>query len=340
MSLEVKLVCNKCKCIFFISKKTAAKHKNNILCRNCRISETKKNKSNKEKLKIEEKRKATCKEKFGVDCCFNTKKSREELKKTDWDKRNNKSKNTKKEKYGNENYNNRNKSLKTMIELYGQHSSKDEKVKEKKLKTCKEKYGGGSPICDENIRKKAENTKLKKYGNKNNIEKAKSTWIEKYGVDNPMKYSEIVQKALKSKHFETLKKRGLVYNGVYFDSSWELAYYIWLTDNNKKFIYQPQTPIEYIDENNVKRLYYPDFLVDGKFIEIKGNQFFNEKNEPYNLYKKEYWWNKYNILVENGIYIMREKEAFIYVKYVNEKYGKDFIKSHKITKAFDFSDTN
>ena len=48
MSLQVKLICNKCKCVFYVNKKTAAKHKNDaILCRNCRISETKKNKSEK-----------------------------------------------------------------------------------------------------------------------------------------------------------------------------------------------------------------------------------------------------------------------------------------------------
>ena len=46
------------------------------------------------------------------------------------------------------------------------------------------------------------------------------------------------------------------------------------------------------------------------------------------------------MLLKNNVYIMREKEAFTYVKYVNEKYGKDFIKSHKITEAFDFNDTN
>ena len=131
MSLQVKLICSKCKYTFYVNKKTAAKHKNDtILCRSCRISETKKNKSEKEKQIINEKRKATCLEKFGVDCCFNTEISRDNLRNIDWCKRNKKSNETKKEKYGNENYNNREKSLKTMIEKYGEHSSKS-KRKEK-----------------------------------------------------------------------------------------------------------------------------------------------------------------------------------------------------------------
>ena len=331
MSIQVKLICDKCKTTFMVLKKTAAKHKNDrILCRNCRISETKKNKSDDEKQKIDNKRKSTCIERFGIDCCFNTKESRDNLRKIDWNKRNEKSNVTKKERYGDEYYNNREKSLETMIKKYGEHSSKNKNVKLKKNKTCEQKFGGNSPICDENIRKKAESTKIEKYGNKNNIEKAKQTWLEKYGVDNTMKIKDVVEKALKNKSSGILKKRGFIYDELYFDSSWELAYYIWLKDNNKQFIYHPETPIYYIDDTGETRQYYPDFLVEGKFIEIKGNQFFNEKDEPYNLYKKEYWWNKYNMLLNNNVYIMREKEAFTYVKYVNEKYGKDFIKSLKI----------
>ena len=330
MSLQVKLVCERCGISFNVNKKTAAKYKTNILCRNCRISTTKKNKSSDEKRKIDEKRKATCKERFGVDCCFNTEKSRDRLKNVDWQKRNIKANDTKKERYGDENFNNREKSLNTMITRFGEHSSKNKKVKEKKSETCKKKFGGNSPISDKTIRERAEKTKIERYGNKNNIEKAKETWKHLYGVDNPMKRPEIVQKALETKHFDVLKKRGLVYNGVYFDSSWELAYYIWLTDNNKSFIYHPNISINYLDDNNIERQYFPDFLVEGRFIEIKGNQFFNEKDEPYNLYKKEYWWKKYNMLIANNIYIMREKEAFTYVKYVNENYGKDYIKSFKM----------
>lgn len=132
------------------------------------------------------------------------------------------------------------------------------------------------------------------------------------------------------KHIKEFKKRGFVNDKIYFDSLWKLAYYIWLIDNNKKFVYQPNTPIDYIDKDGTTRQYYPDFLVEGRFIEIKGNQFFNENNEPYNLYKKEYWWSLYNALLNNKVYIMREQEAFTYVKYVNEKYGKEFFKQRKI----------
>lgn len=98
-------------------------------------------------------------------------------------------------------------------------------------------------------------------------------------------------------------------------------------DNKIDFLYQPDTPLEYLDENKKKRLYYPDFLVNGEFQEIKGNQFFNENGEPYNMYKKEFWWEKYNLMLSNNIKIIRQDEALKYVKYVNKKYGIDFLKN-------------
>lgn len=132
------------------------------------------------------------------------------------------------------------------------------------------------------------------------------------------------------KEFDT--KRGYSYNNIYFDSSWKLAFYIWLKENNKQFIYQPEFFIDYIDDNGINRRYSPDFLVEGKFYEIKGSQFFNEKNEPYNHYTKSFWWNKYNCLIKNNIYIMKEDEVLVYVRYVNKKYGNKYLKSFKVCK--------
>lgn len=142
-----------------------------------------------------------------------------------------------------------------------------------------------------------------------------------------------VVKIMKMNTFEKLdEKRGYKYNDLYFENSWSLAYYIWLKDHNKKFEYQISLPLFYIDDDNIKRNHYFDFLVEGKYVEIIGKHFFNEKDEPFNNYSKKYWWKKYQFLIDNNVYIMREKEAFSYVKYVNEKYGKNFIKSHKIKK--------
>jgi hypothetical protein len=49
-------------------------------------------------------------------------------------------------------------------------------------------------------------------------------------------YNEYKQSLL-TKNKKFCKNRFYKYNNIIFDSSWELAYYIWLNDNNIKFIY-------------------------------------------------------------------------------------------------------
>lgn len=124
-------------------------------------------------------------------------------------------------------------------------------------------------------------------------------------------------------------KKGYQYNGIHFDSSWELAYYIWLSDNGKAFIYHPPFYLEYTDDTAMCRQYQPDFLVEGKFIEIKGDQFFNEKGEPYNHYEKAFWWNKYNALLANGVEILRFEKIREYLRYIKKRYGKRYLQSFK-----------
>jgi len=89
-----------------------------------------------------------------------------------------KAKKTKLEKYGNENYNNR----------------------EQAEKTCEEKYGVKNTMqIDENILK-SKKTKLEKHGdeNYNNREQAEKTCEEKYGVQHHMQNEESLNKMIKT----------------------------------------------------------------------------------------------------------------------------------------------
>lgn len=87
---------------------------------------------------------------------------------------NQKGKLTRLAKYGDENYNNREKAKETMIEL----------------------YGGNSTLSSPILSKKVEETKLEKYGDAhyNNPNKNRETCLEKYGVDNVLKVPEIQEK--------------------------------------------------------------------------------------------------------------------------------------------------
>lgn len=305
-----------------------------ILCKNCKISLSKLQLTTEQKAQINEKRRTTNIAKFGVETPLVLESSRAKLTQVDTQAKIEKIEKTKLEKYGDKHYNNRNKAMKTMNKKYGMHSSKVDTVIQKKETTCKAKYGNKCSLQNELVKNKAKTTKIKKYGDSsyNNSAKRKITCLEKYGVENSMQNEQIKQKSMQNKSVSMIFSIGYLYNNIHFDSSWELAYYIWLSDNNKQFIYHPEFSIAYTDDNGIDRVYFPDFLVEGKFVEIKGEQFFNKEGEPYNLYKKEFWKNKYNMLIKNNIEILRQPDINNILKYIKNKYGKQYLKSFKIKK--------
>lgn len=121
------------------------------------------------------------------------------------------------------------------------------------------------------------------------------------------------------------------YNNLIFDSSWELAYYIWLTDNNIKFEYQPNIYFEYTVNNKIHK-YFPDFCIENKLYEIKGTQFFNESGEFIDPYKNNMLKAKckYQCMLDNNVKILKEEDIKPILKYITEKYGKDYLKQFKI----------
>lgn len=102
-------------------------------------------------------------------------------------------KSTKLLRYGDENYNNREKSKKTCISKYGVDCYASTKEMHNKSKeTLKIKYGNEKFINVNRIKE----TKLKKYGNANyvNREKAKQTNKKRYGVEEPLSSKDIRKK--------------------------------------------------------------------------------------------------------------------------------------------------
>jgi uncharacterized C2H2 Zn-finger protein len=101
------------------------------------------------------------------------------------------------------------------------------------------------------------------------------------------------------------------YKGYWCDSSWELAFVIYNLDHNIEFIRNTKG-FDYLF-NNKKYKYYPDFILnDGTYVEIKG--YLDEKA-------------KYKILaIPNLKLILGKNENKIYLDYVIELYGVDFVK--------------
>lgn len=111
-----------------------------------------------------------------------------------------------------------------------------------------------------------------------------------------------------------------LYKNIKFNSSWELAYYIWLKDNKVDFEYQLE-PIPYKVENKTK-YYIPDFRVNGCIIEIKNTYLLNKliKGET------EKHKAKYKCMLENNVLIISKTELYPVFKYIERKYGKNYLK--------------
>lgn len=233
---------------------------------------------------------------------------------------------------------------KTCLEKYGtENAAQNSEVKAKYINTWKEKYGCMGYFqrgCDQNEIQKLAHSDLayerKKIKNRKNFgtdwpaqskeiqKKMQDTYEERTGYRNAMQNPEDAARCHRGKY---------LYKNIRFDSSWELAVYIWLEDNNKQFTYHPNPVFDYIDDEGITRVYYPDFLIEGKLYEIKGTQFFNDKSEPYDFYNNKYWWGKYNALLEHKVKILKMDDIKLFLRYVKDKYGKNYLKQFKIEKG-------
>jgi len=209
-----------------------------------------------------------------------------------------KNKLTKKEKYGDENYNNRIKAKNTCIKKYGvENVQQDKKIKEKTNKTNFKKYGGNAPNFSKEVQEKHKNTTFKNNGinfynewrqnikivlkekyndeNYNNREKNRQTNLERYGTENPMQNDKIKNKARKSK----------LENGSYYTDEQRSNYMnYWLgvkreTNKNKKQLFENWDGIDFYDGENIKNNFTYD-SGDKKYptIDHKISVFYGFKN--------------------------------------------------------------
>jgi len=212
-----------------------------------------------------------------------------------------KSKETKKERYGDENYHNSDKKVETLYDRYGEGYFKNlsDSLKEKFLK----EHGVEHPLQLDEFKDKMKQTNLDKYGVENVSqveefkEKRKETMMELYGVENASQNEDIKQKKkdtsmknfgvshhlkdydMLQKHFKAqLKVKKYKDTKLYYQGSYELHFLELMDDkgllsqvsNGRSYDY------EFMDENHV---YHTDFVYDSKDIEIKSGWTYNKNGE-------------------------------------------------------------
>ena len=270
-----------------------------------------------------------------------------------------KQKKTKKERYGNENYNNSKSYKETCLKMYGvdNYSKTDDckkNVKKIKLKrygnenynnkkksklTCLEKYGTEYPLQNDEIKQKGKNTIIKKYGvdsytkTKEFQEKCKKTCLKKYGVDNYTKTEEFQERYKNT----CLEKYGVdnytkteEFQERYEDTCLKKYGVIHplLNDDILHKYHQNLFKKEIYKDINYQGSYELDFLV--KFNEDfkieRGKMFKYEYNGKIKRYFPDFYLPKYNLIVEI-------KSNYIYnlAKDINELKKKSVLK-----KGFNF----
>lgn len=158
---------------------------------------------------------------------------------------------------------------------------------------------------EEGVRAKQKRVKTFKEGIANGVIK-KSFKGKKHTTETKKKISESMKGNKNYNINKTGRGRKGYYKGIFCDSSYELAYVIYCIDHGIDIIRNTES-FPYIF-NGEKHLYYPDFIVNDEYIEIKG-----------------FWKPQVDVkasAVDKKIRVLYPKDMQDIFEYIKERYGK------------------
>lgn len=181
-------------------------------------------------------------------------------------------------------------------------------------------HGVNNNFQRRDVQNKIKQNNLIKYGVENQFQrneiqdKIKQTLLQKYGYEYIAQVRDVYKKSLTKYYFD----------GESFDSFPEVAVWIFAKDHNWDIEREPIS-FKYEYENKV-HLYFPDFCINGQYVEIKGLQFFENKDpnksmiNPYNKSKNGIAEAKHQCAIQNNVAIWTNKDFSPYIKYVQDNY--------------------
>ena len=244
------------------------------------------------------------KEKYGVSNVWQLEETKNKISKT------------KLEVHGDPNWNNTEKAKSTRYERYDGKYQDSDKIRQYNL----EHFGYDWKINTEEVRNTIKQNNLSKYGQEYTInlpevrEQVKTTNLKKLGVENPF------QLGVGNKQCQFIK------DNVIFDSSWELALWIYAKDHNEEIEREPLR-LKY-EANNKVHYYKPDFMYLGNLIEIKGDYLVDSEGKLIDFYGKGkndlVYKAKNKCIIDNNVLIWTRRELEPILNYCRSKYGNKF----------------
>ena len=215
----------------------------------------------------------------------------------------------------------------TMMRKFGvEHPMQSEEIKQRTRETNQIRFGVDHPMkLDKFKQRSIDNNKAKHGGIHSSAipevkakvaTKSKLTCNLKYNVDY---YAQSYEYHKNKNH----KFHSEKYPGLTFDSTWEVKVYEFCRDNNIPVEYSPSISYKY-EYGGRTWTYHPDFLINGKVYEVKGDHFFkyNESSgqeEMFCPYRRKEWtedeyeWRcgryeaKHQCMIANNVTILRKK---------------------------------
>lgn len=213
------------------------------------------------------------------------------------------SRKSRQERYGDPNFNNREKAKETLTSKYCvDNVMKIPSVKQKAIKTSVERYGETNPSKSENV-----------------IRKISQTSQMRYGVSYPCLSANCIN----------TNRVCYEYEGIKFDSKWELCYYLYELSRGKHITRYDGKGFSFFVDGEY-HVYFPDFIVEEKLVEIKGPQFFNEEGTLINPFTNDEHLQlisaeKGKLMKKLGVAVISNVENEI--RFVVNTFGEDFIES-------------
>jgi hypothetical protein len=251
---------------------------------------------------IIDKSKQTKKERYGDEYFVNPKKTKQ----------------TKKERYGDENYYNVEKTKQTNNKRYNvDYPAQNKEIYEKNKKTNKERYGVEYTFNSKEIQEKGKQTKKERYGdeNYNNTEKYKQTCLERYNVEYALSSIEIQNKSKHTclKHFgvenpmqnpdifkRAFKTRIKLYNYLGTNLTYQGSYEKHFLDTyHEKIDIENGLSFKYKTLDSKNHVYHSDFYIPllNLVVEIKNSYLINQDKEKIGLKKNSVLKEGHNFIL-------------------------------------------